>query len=496
MLTNNDKKPHVVIIMADQLRADIITPDFAPNIYSLSQESFRFNRAYCASPLCVPARGSFFTGQYPNETGCLINPWEKQDAAYGFVREGIPNLYQLLEDDWDSWHTGKQHLLTQERFDLSEDSRTNWLPLEGRYDRHLKEQGKRKPGGAPFQGIVPEMAGGTTTRVAGYSIPTTGCYDEGFDAFFDGFILNDSLRALRERDRNKPLFLSSMFLAPHPPLEIPEPWYSMYAQADISLPENVGLWAANQSPLQLYNLTGAIGTRYSRDEWHQVWKVYAGLVRLLDDCVGRIIEELKIQGIYDNTILIFTSDHGEMLGSHRLWQKMCMYEESVRTPLFIKFPVSFQPAINETNTLVSAIDIMPTLCDGLGIPVPESVAGLSLMPIVQGKCLERQRIFIQFDGNGARGNFQRCVIEGNYKLIVDIFKDELYLELYNTATDPQELINLAFEKGYQEIIHTLLGHLKNYMLDTGDLLAIPGDAYTTFINKYSPFHISLSEVQF
>ncbi|MBP1963205.1 sulfatase family protein [Paenibacillus aceris] len=484
---NDLTKPHIVMIMADQLRADLITPQFAPNIHKLSQESFRFNRAYCASPLCVPARGSFFTGRYPNQTGCLINPWEAKDATHGHVRRNIPNLYQLLENDWDSWHTGKQHLLTEDRFDRSESSHTSWLPLEGRYAKHLKEQGKRMPGGALFKGIVPEMASGTTTRPATYSIPTTGCYEEGFDAFFDGFILNDSLHALQHRDRTKPLFLSAMFLAPHPPLEIPEPWYSMYTQTDITLPENVGVWSKHQSPLQLYNLTGAIGVRYSREEWHRIWTVYTGLVRLLDDCVGRIIQELKTQGIYDDTLLIFTSDHGEMLGSHSLWQKMCMYEESVRTPLLLKFPERFKCEAQESNALVSAIDIVPTLCDYLGLPIPEGVAGTSLLPLVNGHHWNRDKLFIQFDGNGARGNFQRCVIEGDYKLIVDWFKDEIFIELYDLASDAQELINLAFQDVHRPRILSLLEYLREHMLATGDLLKIPDDAYAMFIDRYTPF---------
>lgn len=484
---NNKAKPHVVIIMADQLRADLLSPQYAPNIHKLSQESFRFNRAYCSSPLCVPARGSFFTGRYPNQTGCLINPWEEQDAAHGYVQKDTPNLYQLLENDWDSWHTGKQHLLTEERFDRSDRSQTHWLPLEGRYAKHLNEQGKRMPGGAAFQGVVPEMAGGTTTRAATYSIPTTGCYEEGFDAFFDGFILNDTLHAMQWRDQTKPLFLSAMFLAPHPPLDIPDPWYSMYAQEDITLPENVGVWAKNQSPLQLYNLTGAIGVRYTREDWHRIWTVYAGLVRLLDDCVGRIIDELKAQGIYDDTLLIFTSDHGEMLGSHCLWQKMCMYEESVRTPLFLKFPDRFNTGDGDSNALVSAIDIVPTLCDYLDIPIPEGVAGTSLLPLVQGGQLKRERLFIQFDGNGARGNFQRCVIEGDDKLIVDWFKDELFLELYDMANDPQERVNLAFEDVHRDKILSLLGQLKEHMRSTGDLLELPDTTYPLFIERYSPF---------
>ncbi|MDR6880811.1 sulfatase-like hydrolase/transferase [Bacillus sp. 3255] len=480
-------KPHIVVIMADQLRADFISAHVTPNIHNLSQDSVRFNRAYCASPLCVPARGSFFTGRYPNQTGCLINPWEEEDAVHGYVQRGTPNLYQLLEKEWDAWHTGKQHLLTEDRFDRAEGSLIHWLPLEGRYARYLKERGIRTPGGSAFQGIVPEMAGGTTTRAVKYSIPATGCYEEGFEPFFDGFILKDTLEALKRRDRTKPLFLSAMFLAPHPPLEIPEPWYSMFKQDDLPLPENVGEWAPGQSPLQLYNLTGAVGTRYTREDWHRVWTVYAGLVRLLDDCVGRIVEELKTQGIYDDTLLIFTSDHGEMLGSHSLWQKMCMYEESVRTPLMLKFPAVSQTEPHDVDELVSAVDLIPTICEYAGITVPNGVAGVSLLPLLQGQAAYRERIFIQFDGNGARGNFQRCVIEGDHKLIVDMFKDEIYLELYDVAGDPQERNNLAFLPSQQERVLMLLGHLQEHMKVTGDLLKLPEGVYEEFIARYSKF---------
>ncbi|WP_282936069.1 hypothetical protein [Paenibacillus sp. RC67] len=198
------------------------------------------------------------------------------------VRPGHTNLYELLEDHWDSWHTGKQHLYTEPKLEHSDNNTTHWLQLEKRYEAFLKTNGKNKPGGPAFQGPVRELAFGKITRMRKYSIPTIGRYEEELDYFFDGFILNDSLEALRNRDRNKPFALNAMFLAPHPPLEIPEPWYSMIQQ--VKLPDNVGRWADKQSPLQLYNLTGMLGTSYNREEWERIWKANISISRHLKVC--------------------------------------------------------------------------------------------------------------------------------------------------------------------------------------------------------------------
>jgi arylsulfatase A-like enzyme len=471
--------------MADQLRLDAIG-EATPNISKLKEESFVFERVYCASPLCVPARGAFFTGKYPNVTGSIINPWEAQEKEHGIVRPGHTHLYELLEKDWDSWHTGKQHLLTDPRPESNPNSNTHWRQLEGRYEAFMKKHKQKKPGGPAFQGLVPEMAFGRVTRPKRYSIPTTGVFAGGFDYFYDGFIANDSVEAIRQRDTDKPFMLNAMFVAPHPPFEVPEPWFSRVQHVD--LPSNVGRWGDNQSPLQLYNLTGAIGTRYTREDWEKVWPVYMGLVSLLDTCVGMIVDELKRQGMYDNTLLVFTSDHGEMLGSHSLWQKMCMYEESVRTPLFVKFPSDYRPTVRSTDTLVSGVDVFPTICDFLGVSAPEGMSGVSLMPLVEGKSIDRERIFIQFDGNGARGNFQRCVVQGRHKLIVDLFKDEIFIELYDVLDDPQEMTNLAFAKASHEaLIRQMLGDLRELLRSTNDLLELPVSVYEKFLEDYLPF---------
>ncbi len=166
-------KPNIVIIMADQLRADALG-DHTPNINALAAEGTVFDRCYCASTLCVPARGSFFTSLYPNETGSIINPWEPLDRLHGDVRSGIPNLYSTLERQWDSWHTGKQHLYTADKIDIYPESTTKWNSLEKGYRPFLAEHDKPAPGGPAYRGVMAEPALNRYTRKVTYSIPTTG----------------------------------------------------------------------------------------------------------------------------------------------------------------------------------------------------------------------------------------------------------------------------------------------------------------------------------
>lgn len=462
-------RPHLVIIMADQLRHDLIGPEHMPNLAALAAESAVFPNTYCASPICVPARGAFFTGRYPNETGCLINPWIETDRAHGYVAEGTPNLYDLMSEDWDCWHTGKQHLC----YDPPLERRPgpiHWSTLEDTYAPMLAKKGHRAPGGARFRAMVPELVSGRDTFTGDYSSPATGCYTPGFDSFFDGHILNTTLDAIDRRDRAKPLFLSAMFLAPHPPLEIPEPWYSMVR--DIEPARNVGEWSRGQSPLQLYNLPGFVGAHHSREDWREVWRVYAGLCALLDHCVGQIIGALKAQGIYDDTLIVFTSDHGEMLGSHRLWQKMCMYEEAIRTPVMLKLPGGAHAGTDPRPA--SHIDILPTICTELGLTPPPHLPGHPLLDPARPR-----DIFIQFDGNGALGNFSRAVIRGRVKLMVDLFKDERFFELYDLSTDPQEEKNLVADA--PDLAASLLEALIAHMRATGDHLSLSHTDLTEFL---------------
>lgn len=475
-------KQHLIMIVADQLRYDVLGKGYTPHLDQLALESVCFDRAYCASPLCVPARGSLFTGLCPNSTGSLINPWEACDQKAGYVREGIDNLYLMMErGGWDCIHTGKQHLFTSGAMPEDRpDSKTRWLTTEQTYRQFLQDNGRRMPGGPRFRSPVPEILGRTKTICTSCSNASVGCYEEGESYYFDGYFTDRALEGLRERNRSRPLFLSAMFLAPHPPFDIPEPWYSRYATEDFTLPDNVGVWAPHQSPLQLYNVTGMLGSHYTREEWAQSWRAYLGLVSLLDDCVGRLIAELKAQGIYEDCLILFTSDHGEMLGSHRLFQKMCMYEESARVPLYMRIPG--QSSCHLTQT-VSHVDLLPTLCHFLGLECGHKMEGSSLHPLMENPVAGLPRpIFIQYDGNSCLSACQRCVIQDGCKLIMDRFQNEIFFELYHIDTDPQEQHNQLFENGGIEKAEQLFHLLCHHMELTGDTCPVSPDALQNFLN--------------
>ena len=485
-------KPHVVIIMADQLRYDVLGRGFTPNIDSIAEQGVKFNRAYCACPLCVPARAAFFTGTYPNHNGSLINPWEPADERYGDVRKEIDNLYSMMECEWDSIHSGKQHLFTEGgKLENRKDSKTRFFSTEKTYKEFLTSSQKAMPGGARFRTKVPEMVDGKVTRVSNYSNAETGCYEGGEEYYFDAYFAKKALEGLKARDTKKPLLLNAMFLAPHPPLQIPEPWYQKVGAGEFELPENVGIYYPKQSPLQMYNLTGIVGARYDREHWKEAWRVYLGLVEMLDHCVGQIIDELKRQNIYDESLILFTSDHGEMLGSHGLFQKMCMYEESARVPLYMKFPKEFEVSQKEINQVVNHIDVLPTLCEYLNLKSGSGMDGVSLLPLIKGISQETDDAvtFIQYDGNGSRSNFQRCIIRGNYKLTADFFKDEVFYELYDLKQDVQETTNLMFAPEYDKMAREMAAELSAHMTASGDLLALPPFQPQVFRESYSDFPV-------
>jgi arylsulfatase A-like enzyme len=481
-----EKPIPVVIIMADQLRTDALGA-VTPHINALMKDGVNFSRAYCAVPLCAPSRASFFTGLYPNRTGSMINPWEKEDEIYGSTRAGIPNMYQMMEKRWDSYHVGKQHFFTTEKIDKDPASLTRWT-TQADYTAWMAKQKKTKPGGKRFKDNAPEVVSGSFTRLRSYSTPVVDLYKEGIDFFLDRYIANESIAAIRNRDKSKPLLLNTMFLAPHPPFHVPDPYFSMFKTGDFTVPENVGRFYPGQSPLQMYSLTGFLGARYNREQWGQIWAKYLGLVKLLDDEVGRLIAVMKEEGIYDDAIIIFTADHGEMLGSHSLWQKMCMYEESAKVPLIVKLPKNRKPAISQSDVPVSLVDILPTILELTGLPGAEKMDGRSLLPLMlKGKPTSPDSlrpIFVQFDGNGSLGNAQRCVVKGEYKLIIDTFKDERYVELYNVVKDPGETVNLALNPKFKAQAEALLAETRLMMKRTGDRLVLPDDLVNRFLETY------------
>lgn len=475
-------KPNVVFIVADQLRYDFLHKGYTSNIDALLDSSIELERMYTASPLCVPARGALFTGTYPVTNHSLINPWEGPDVKYGYVKQDILDIYQIMESaGYDCFHSGKQHLYKEGVLPQDRDGGTRFLSTEKTYGKFLKDNGFTRPGGKRYRTVCPKLIGNGKTIATSYSNAKTGIYDGPDGAYFDQYFTSCLMEGLKARDKNKPLFISAMYLAPHPPLCIPEKYYDMYQSVPLS--DNVGIWCEKQSPLQLYQVTGAIGNGYEKKDWEETWRVYAGLCTLLDDQVKQIIDYLKDNDLYDNSLIIFTTDHGEMLGSHSMFQKMCMYEESSRTVFGIKMP--YQKEGRKSDALLSHVDVLPTILQALDLEIPQDVEGKSFLDIVQGNNrVENEDVFIQFDGTDYLGNFARTIVSGDYKLTMDIFKDEVFPELYNVKSDPLEMNNLAFNEENLELCNALLKKLIAHMKDKGDFITLDSFSFVDVKNQY------------
>jgi choline-sulfatase len=472
----------VVIIMADQLRPDAIGR-FTPSIDALAKDGVTFDRVYCAVPLCAPSRAAFNTGRYPDNNGCLINGWNAVNERYRQVRAGVPDLYRQMSPWWDAWQSGKQHFFSSDSVDRDPRVNVNWITQDN-YNAWIKAQGVKKPGGRAFTALVPELFEGRYTHTKRYTVPVCKPYAPGLHFFPDDYFADTAVSIIQNHRPGKPLLLITTFLSPHPPFNIPEPYFSLVKPSDLTVPDDVGKWYPHQSPLQLYALTGFIGSRYSREQWKYIWTKYFGLVNLMDHETGRILDALKKKGLYDKALIIFTADHGEMLGSHSLWMKNCMYEASARVPFIIKFPAGFHPAFRHSDSLVSLIDVWPTLLDYLHIRPKGRPDGLSFMPLLEGKVQQRPRVFLQYDGNAAYGSNQRCVVEGDYKLIIDTFEEEVYLELYDERKDPEETTNLVLDPAYEARTKKLIAEIRTHMKATGDGLQLPAHLYENFLTHY------------
>jgi arylsulfatase A-like enzyme len=165
----------------------------------------------------------------------------------------------------------------------------------------------------------------------------------------------------------------------------------------------------------------------------------------VDDCVGRILEVLDERGLTEETAVLFTSDHGDHLGAHGLYQKMEMYEEAIRTPLIIRAPGAHK---GTHEGLVSQVDLLPTVLELAGLPVPEDLPGKSLCDALHGGAgPEREAVFSTYDGNFVVGDGRRCVVGARFKYVWYADGDE---ELYDLERDPRELVNLAAQPEFAE----------------------------------------------
>ena len=464
-------RPHIIYLMADQLRFDVLgaygdEQCQTPMLDLLSERSTVFDGHYTPCPICVPGRTSAMTGLYPHQHGAIINGWFKNERQHGIVRpdtELLPD--RLSESGYRTVHVGVQHVRTNPAFEL-QCPKVEFIGPDsvGLHHRELHKRGLILGDMTAFRDPIIDYNGGKRVVSAG-TAPRVAVFPLREDMFYDAVLADRMVELIQVHDPATPLALFGMFWLPHPPLWAPREFAEMVDPSQVTLPATVGHWFGGMPVMQLANIPGQLGAHQTIDHWRMVWAVYLGMVALLDKCLGKVLAALDHAEMLDDAMIVFTTDHGDMLGSHRLYQKMCLYEESARVPLIVKMPG--QASGYRVRELTNHLDLVATMLDAAGAGPIERSPGKSLRLIAEGvpSPHPRQHIFASYDGNAGRGFAHRMARNATHKLIHNIGDRA---ELYDLIEDPFETRNLAGKDETQPVQQELRDALNSWMDEMED----------------------------
>ena len=452
-----DKKRNLLLVMTDHQRYDTIFMrqcgrEVTPNLNRLAEQGTLYERAYTACPLCVPARTALATGIYPTQTGVVYNDWEDRTAV------SAETMHDLLKQAaYRVGHVGVDHIRVNPPM---RERGYDYFSSQAKYEDYAKKQGYILKEPEDIRYVMEACDGKLCSE--GYSGTRTSIWNHPLEEFKDYFFLKQAEEFLASQEDDRPFALFVYLWAPHPPLRVPEPFASMYPPSRISLPDNIGIPAENEPASRRRGAAAQLAEGVSDEEWRQVWASYLGLVSLADDIVGKLLSSLEISGKSEDTVVVFTADHGDNLGQHSMYQKMEMYESCIRIPLIIREPGQEHERVGK---LVSHLDLMPTVCSLAGID-GSRYEGISLLGRGGRERIPSDRaIFSQYSGTYGYGFIRRAMVTERDKYVFD---EDGGIECYNLEKDGEEMYNLGNDPAYAERIRDMHEICKRFHKQHGD----------------------------
>ncbi|MDE0626671.1 MAG: sulfatase-like hydrolase/transferase [Bryobacterales bacterium] len=326
-----------------------------PHIDEIASEGIRFERAYCQAPVCVASRGSIITGDYPSRHGARI----LDDP----LPEGTRTVAHFFSDQgYATGAIGKMHFVDESRRHGFA-HRVNAATYQSRLTRSETSAFRQDQG----------AGGGTTGRPS--AMPER--------LFRDTFYSEEAVRFLRE-NRDRPFCLWASFFMPHTPLVPHQRYWDLYDGVQLDLPDRSPNALETGFHGHLVRARERGWYQQTDEQLHDAIRGYYGNVSQMDANVGRVFDTLRELGLDRNTVVVYTSDHGEMAGAHRMWTKHNMYEQSVRVPLIIRTPDRLG-AGSAQQQIVEQADLFPTLAELCGFDPPSGIDGRSIAPSVRGE---------------------------------------------------------------------------------------------------------------
>ena len=433
-------QPNIILIMVDQWRGDCLSIDGHPVVHTpylddLARAGTRFSHAYAAAPTCIPARAGLFTGQTPATNGRV-----------GY-QDGVPWNYdvtlagEFTRHNYQTQAIGKMHVYPER----SQMGFQNVILHDGflHYARDNHPNMDRVDDYLPW---LRQQLG----RDADYFDHGVNCnsmvarpWDKPEHTHPTNYVFTQAIDFLRRRDPRKPFFLFISLHRPHPPLDPPAWAFDQYIHRTMPDPA-VGDWADYFEPYAEPHRSDPFVGPIDDTVLHRARAGYYGHMTHIDHQINRFMESLMTYGLYNkhsgelgNTYVCFTSDHGELLGDHHLFRKGFPYEGSARVPLIV-----LGPGIKRNHVDDSAValhDLMPTFLDSTGLPIPDSVEGHSLVPLLRGETavvrdhLHGEHIVL--------GQSAQWLTDGHEKYVW--YSGDGHEQLFDLDNDPNELHDLA-----------------------------------------------------
>ncbi len=444
MRKRQNKQPNILLLFTDQQRYDTINACgyphmITPNLDRLVRDGCSFPYAYSPNPVCIPARYSLITGLTARYHGNAQN----EESVFN---HDLPVLPQILADHgYQTRAIGKMHFTPSrrhhgfDRMELMEE-----IPLwreDDDYALYLQKNGfgniqnihgvRNRLYMSPQRSLIPEEHHGST------------------------WVADRSIEFLKENGGRRPFFLWSSWIAPHPPFDVSDTFADLYRNSELPAPlrsdTRLSPWA--QASVRHINLPEGNEADFLR----RVRELYYAAISLVDKNIGRVLDALEEINQLDNTLVIFTSDHGEMLGDHNCYQKMLPYDSAARVPFVIRYPQKVQPGTSRSN-FVDLKDIMPTILDVSGIKYP----GRIKLPGGSVFQASRDRT-VQYVEYGRGSHRWISIRDANFKY--NYYYDGGREELFDMVRDPAESINLLTAQPDKPITVSTANRLKKRLYE-------------------------------
>lgn len=452
-----DKKPNVLFIISDDLTTTALsnyenTISYTPNIDHLASEGIRYTRAYCQSPVCGPSRASFMFGYYPAATetynmvsgrenvGNSRNSWAQLFKKNGYYTARVSKIFHMgVPGDIENGTNGT-------------DDEASWTERFNSPGPEWKAEGEAELLQKNPYGLKPKRRGNVMEIVKA----------EGDDLIHSDGKTADKACELIRKHKDEPFFLAIGFVRPHVPFVAPESYFEPYPYEQMILPPMVkNDW--DDIPTRGINYVTSVNAKMSEEQEKKVIAGYYACVSYMDVQVGKILKTLEEEGLEDNTIVIFTSDHGYHLGEHRFWMKVSLHEESVRVPLIIKVPGK---APGVCNSFAELLDMYPTVAELAGLEFSRHIQGKSLVSTIDDPSAKVRDM--AFSVSVRKGEIAFLLRSPKWAYIQYDENARSGIELYDMEYDIKQYNNLANNPKYKNIVQDFQEKLKIKLKEVRD----------------------------